>query len=264
MKDFTGKLIWITGASSGIGEALAYELSARGARLILSARNLQELRRVQSACRAPDSHQIVPIDLSQYHGLEVLAEDLWRSHGPIDILINNAGISQRYQALDGMMELDEKIMHTNFFGTIAITRPIAKKMVERKSGHLVTISSVLGLYGVQTRTTYAASKHALRGYFHSLRNELFGSGVVISNIYPGYVTTNVSRNALMANGGAYGKVDPGHASGIRPDACAKRIIKAIENEEAEVVIAKGKEWLGVFLSRYFPSLYRYISARASV
>lgn len=264
MTDLAGKTVWVTGASSGIGEALAYKLAEKGCKLLLSARNEQELRRVQSACRSPDSHHVVPLDLSRYDEIEALAEKIWDKFGPIDVLINNAGVSQRYKALDGSLELDEKIMDTNFFGTVALTRPLVKKMVERKAGHVVTISSVLGLYGVQTRTAYAASKHALRGYFNSLRNELFDSGVLITNIYPGYVKTNVSRNALLADGGAYGKVDAGHAAGIRPEDCAKRIVKAIENDKAEVVIAKGKEWMGVVMTRFLPSVFRYVSARSSV
>lgn len=264
MKDLAGKTVWLTGASSGIGEALAYELAGKGCRLILSSRNEQELRRVQSACRSPDSHTVIPLDLSLYQGLEAAAEAVWAKYGPIDILVNNAGVSQRYTALEGSLDLDEKIMATNFFGTIALTRPLLRKMRERKIGQIVTISSVLGLYGVQTRTAYAASKHALRGYFNSLRNELSGTGIVFTNIYPGYVMTNVSRNALNADGGSYGKVNAGHASGIRPEACAKRIVRAIEADEAEVVIAKGKEWLGVFLTRFAPALFRYASARSSV
>jgi dehydrogenase/reductase SDR family protein 7B len=264
MTTLQGKTVWLTGASSGIGEALAYELAGRGCRLILSARNEQELRRVQSVCRAPDQHGVVPFDISLYHGLEAAADAVWERYGPIDILINNAGVSQRYTALEGRLDLDAKIMDTNFFGTIALTRPLLKRMVARKSGHIVTISSVLGLYGVQTRTAYAASKHALRGYFQSLRNEIRGSQVMITNIYPGYVTTNVSRNALKADGSAYGKVDAGHAAGIRPEICARKIVKAIEDDKAEVVIAKGKEWLGVVLSRFTPALFRYLSSRSNV
>ncbi len=264
MKDLQGKTVWLTGASSGIGEALAYELAGRGCRLILSARNEQELRRVQSGCRSPDSHTVIPLDVSLYGDLEEAAEDAWAKYGPIDVLINNAGISQRYTALEGSLDLDAKIMDTNFFGTVALTRPLVKKMVARKAGHVVVISSVLGLYGVQTRTAYAASKHALRGYFSSLRNEIVGSQVVITNIYPGYVMTNVSRNALKADGSAYGKVDAGHAAGILPDVCAKKIVRAIEADKAELVIAKGKEWLGVVMTRFTPGLFRYISSRSNV
>ena len=264
MRDLSGKRIWLTGASSGIGEALAYILADKGAKLILSARNVTELNRVRLGCRSPDAHQVVPLDLEQYRGLEALAEDVWGRFGPIDVLINNAGVSQRYLALESTMALDEKIMATNFFGTLALTRPLLKKMAARKIGHIVTVSSVLGLYGVQTRTSYSASKHALRGYFNSLRNELYGTNLRVTNIYPGYVTTKVSQNALNAEGQAYGKMDEGHSKGLSPAACAQRIVKAIERDETEVVVAKGKELLGVYISRFFPALFRMVSARSKV
>lgn len=264
MRDLNGKRIWLTGASSGIGEALAYALAAKGAKLILSARNLSELNRVRLACSSPDTHQVVPLDLEQYHGLEAIAEEIWARYGPIDVLINNAGVSQRYLALESSMALDEKIMATNFFGTLALTRPVLKRMAERKIGHIVTVSSVLGLYGMQTRTAYSASKHALKGYFNSLRNELFGTNLRITNIYPGYVMTKVSQNALIADGQAYGKMDDGHSKGLSPADCAKRIVTAIERDEDEVVVAKGKEWLGVYISRFFPAFFRMVSARSQI
>lgn len=264
MRELSGKLIWLTGASSGIGEALAYELAKKGAKLILSARNTSELNRVRSSCAAPETHHVVPLDLEQYLGLEGLANEIWAHHGKIDILINNAGVSQRYLALESSIGLDEKIMAVNFFGTVALTRPLLRKMVGKGVGHIVTVSSVLGLYGVQTRTTYAASKHALRGYFNSLRNEIFGTGVVITNIYPGYVTTKVSENALTATGSMHGKMDEGHSKGMSARDCAKRIVLAIERDEDEVVVAKGKELLGVYLSRFFPGLFRWVSVRSRV
>ncbi|MBC7658361.1 MAG: SDR family oxidoreductase [Chitinophagaceae bacterium] len=260
----SGKTIWITGASSGIGEALAYALARAGARLILSSRNEAELSRVKNACASPTLHAVEPIDLSQLNGLETKAQGVWDLYGPVDILINNAGVSQRYLALDSSLELDRKIMDVNFYGTVALTRPILKNMAARKSGQIVVIASVLGLYGMQTRTTYAASKHALRGYFQSLRNELFGTALTITLIYPGYVTTKVSENALTADGKTHGKTDVGHAKGISPKSCAESILKAIEKNKAEVVIAGPKEALGVYVARWFPALFRAVSARINV
>ncbi len=264
MRELNGKTIWLTGASSGIGEALAYELAEKGAKLILSARNVAELERVRKSCRSPEIHHIVPLDLEKYRTLEKLSEDTWDRLGPIDMLINNAGVSQRYLAMQSSMALDEKIMAVNFFGALALTRPLLKSMATRDIGHIVTVSSVLGLYGVQTRTAYAASKHALRGYFNSLRNELISSNLKITNIYPGYVTTHVSVNALTANGKAYGKIDAGHSNGMSPVVCAKRIVLAIERDEKEVLIAKGKEYFAVYLARFAPALFRYVSSRTAV
>ena len=259
MKPLANKTVWITGASSGIGEALAYDLARQGARLILTARNEKELHRVRAACHAPDLHAVVPLDLGDYHQLEARAEEVWDTRGPIDVLVNNAGVSQRYLGLESSLELDEKIMNVNFFGTTALTRPIARRMVARGAGHLAVVSSVLGLYGIQTRTAYAASKHALRGYFDSLRSELAHTPVKVTVIYPGYITTRVSENALNAQGQPHGRVDEGHSHGISAEACARRIVAALEADESEVIIAGAKEWAGVLLSRYLPGLFRRLS-----
>ncbi len=264
MAGFQGQTVWITGASSGIGEALAYELASRGARLILTARNEAELNRVKNACARPETHSVEPMDLGRYHELEAKAEAVWQRHGPIDVLVNNAGVSQRYRGLESSLALDEKIMGLNFFGTVALTRPILKRMAERDSGHIAVVSSVLGLYGIQTRTAYSASKHALKGYFDSLRNELFRTGVKITMIYPGYVTTKVSHNALAADGKPYGKLDEGHRRGVRPEDCARKMADAIARGRREVVIAGPKEYLGVLTARYLPRLFARISPRLPV
>ena len=264
MRQVQGKTVWITGASSGIGEALSYEFARRGAKVILSARNESELNRVRQGCVAPERHHVVPLDLEQYRQLETRADEVWRVLGPIDILINNAGLSQRYLGLESTLELDEKIMNVNFFGTIALTRPILRHMAKRGLGHIAVVSSVLGLYGIQTRTTYSASKHALRGYFDSLRNELFRTPIKITTIYPGYITTNVSKNALDAGGQPHGKTDEGHKAGVSHQVCARRIIDAIVQDKREVIIAGPKELFGVYMSRYFPGLFARISPKLSV
>ena len=263
-QSWTDKTVWITGASSGIGEALAYDAARRGARVLLSARNEKELERVRAACQAPERHVVVPLDLGQYRELEARAEEVWTTHGPIDVLVNNAGQSQRYRGLEATIELDEQIMNVNFFGTTALSRPIVKHMVARGSGHIAVVSSVLGLYGIQTRTAYAASKHALRGYFHSLRNELAGTRVKITLIYPGYILTQVSKNALGADGQTHGRTDEGHSRGISAEACARKILEALEAGRSEVVIAGPKEWLGVVLSRFAPGFFRWLSPRLKV
>ncbi|CDZ78724.1 Putative oxidoreductase SadH [Legionella massiliensis] len=261
---FKDKTVWITGASSGIGESLAYELAKAGARLILSARNEAELQRVKEACLASESHTIVPIDLEKYHLLETTANKVWEEHGPIDVLICNAGVSQRYLVVESKLDLDEKIMDTNFWGTIALTRPILKKMLERQSGHLAVTSSMLGLYGVQTRAAYSASKHALRGYFESLRNELFKTKIKITLIYPGYINTKISKNALVADGRSYGQSDALHIKGIAPQLCAQKIIYAIEHEKPQLIVAGPKERFGLVMARFFPAIFRHFSSRLDI
>ena len=264
MSNFHNKTVWITGASSGIGEALAYQLAGQGAKLILSSRSIEQLKRVQNGCKSPERHVVIPLDLEKYEELGGLASEVWAMSGPIDLLINNAGLSQRYFAADGDLQLDSKIMNTNFLGTVSLTRPILKKMMERKSGQIAVVSSILGLLGMQTRTAYSASNHALRGYFESLRNELHGTGVDITMIYPGYVSTNVAHNALTANGEAHGKNDTQHESAMTADKCAERILKAIRRKQSVVVFGGALEMLSVYVATYAPPLFRLIAPRISI
>ncbi|ARG99856.1 SDR family oxidoreductase [Legionella micdadei] len=264
MKSLKDKTVWITGASSGIGEALAYEMARAGAKVILSARNEEELHRVRKNCASWEKHIVIPLDLEKYHQLKNKAEEVWEQHGPIDVLINNGGVSQRYLAADAEVETDEKILNVNFFGAIALTHPILKKMLERNSGHFVVISSMLGLYGIQARSAYSASKHALKGYFESLRNELVKTGVRVTIVYPGYIKTQISKHALIANGTAYGKADKAHMTAIPPEHCAQRIRGAIEEDKPELIIAGTKEKLGLLVSRFLPSLFRRLTPKIEV
>lgn len=264
MKELKDKTVWITGASSGIGEALAYEMARAGAKVILSARSEKELQRVCAACMFAEKHCIVPLDLAKHDELEDLVTRIWETHGPIDILINNAGLSQRYLVADSNFALDKRIMDTNFLGTVALTRPVLKRMLQRNSGQIAVVSSMLGLYGIQTRAAYSASKHALKGYFESLRNELIKTDVHITLIYPGYINTQITQNALLADGTSFGHLDNAHAKGILPAECAQKIVKAIEHNKAVVFIAGAKERFGAFMARFFPGLFRYLSPRFEV
>lgn len=253
------KKVWITGASSGIGEALAYEYANAGAIVLLSARSVGELNRVKSACKNPEKHHVIPLDLGQYHNLEERAETVWDEYGPIDILIHNGGQGQYYLVQDSSFEVDKKIMDVNFLGTIALNRPILKKMLQRQSGQIAVVSSLTGLFGLQGKAAYSASKHALKGYFESLRNELYRTNIQITLIYPGYIKTNLTRNALIATGVAYG--NDSRKIGISPKDCAERIVKAIEHKKAVLIVAGARERFGVFLWRFLPCLFRLISPR---
>ncbi|MCL9685059.1 SDR family oxidoreductase [Legionella maioricensis] len=262
--DLENKTVWITGASSGIGEALAYEMAKTGAKVILSSRRETELDRVRSACLFPEKHVVFALDLELYQELEGKADEVWSQHGPIDFLINCAGLSQRYRVADSSFELDKKIMDINFLGTIALTRPLLKKMLHRNSGQIAVISSMLGLYGMQTRSAYSASKHALKGYFESLRNEVFKTEIGITLIYPGYINTHITHNALVADGTHFGRIDEVHATGISATKCAQKIVQALKKKKEVVVIAGFKERFGAFMARFFPALFRYLSPRFQV
>lgn len=231
MRYFANKRICITGASSGIGEALAYELARLGAELILIARTESKLQRVLQNCHNPPAHHIKCIDLEDLQGVEDKVKSLWETYGPIDILINNAGISQRYLAVEGSVAVDRTILTVNFLGTVAFTRPILQSMLLNGTGHIVCVSSILGLIGKKNRTIYSASKHALRGYFESLRSELRKTPILITMIYPGYINTNLPDKALLHDGRSQGKVEETHTKGLDVAICARRILRAISAEK---------------------------------
>ncbi len=245
---FRGKVVWVTGASSGIGEATALAFSREGAKLILSSRNAAELERVRQTCEG-DGHRVVPLDLTRPDSFPPAVAEV--DH--VDILVHSGGVSQRSLAADTDLATDHAIMELNFFGTVALTKAVLPSMLARKSGHIVPISSVLGYVGTPLRSTYAASKHALHGFFDSLRAEVAKDGITITIVCPGYIRTNVSRNALIGNGSAFGKMDDTHERAMRPEECARRIVNAIANRKQEVVIGGLETW-AVPLKRFFPRL----------
>lgn len=247
------RLIWITGASSGIGEALAYELSRRGANLILSSRREPVLEEVRNRCPRPDDHHTYPLDLTDPASLRRAAEAVHEEVGPVDVLVNNGGISQRGTAAETEMSVVRQIMEVNFFGAVQLTKAVLPSMLDRRQGHIVVVSSVLGKFGLPTRSTYAASKHALQGWFDSLRAELHDQGVGVTTVCPGYVHTNIAQNALTETGEPMG--EDGKAKGISPEACAEAIADAIEAEKIEVYVGGWKEVFATYLKRLMPSLF---------
>jgi dehydrogenase/reductase SDR family member 7B len=252
--DFKNKRVWITGASSGIGAALSLAFAKTGAQLILSARNLAQLEQVQKQCETAgaSSATVVRLDIGNQAELFSIAKDVIQKFGKIDILVNNAGISQRSLAKETRFDVDAYIMNVNFLGTIALTKAVLPAMLQHQSGHIVVISSVTGKFGVQNRSTYSASKHALHGYFDALRNELYHDNINITLICPGFVRTNVSMNAVTADGSAQGTMDEATGAGLEAADVAKRILKAVARKEDEVVIAGFLESFGVWAKRYLP------------
>lgn len=268
MQSLQNKVIWITGASSGIGEALTYALARKGARLIISSRRKEELEKVKGNCPADRQAFIhtLPLDLAEPATLQLSVEAALQVFGTIDILINNGGISQRGYGRETPLENDRRIMEVNFFGAIALTKYLLPHFIERKQGHLVTITSLVGHIGTPSRTAYAASKHALHGFFESLRAELwreYGNAIHISLICPGYVKTNVTYNSLNYNGEAYGKMDELHSKAMTPDQFAVKAVRAIEKQKDEVYIG-GIEVLGVYLKRFVPAVFRRVVRKVKV
>lgn len=253
--NFKNKIVWITGASSGIGEALVYALHQKGAKLIISSRKAEQLYIVKQNCKKnPMDIHVLPIDLTQKQNLSNKADEAWKIYGKIDILINSGGISQRGLVLNMDAAVEEKIMDTNFWGTVNLSKALIPKMIAQGGGHLVVISSLVGKFGTRFRSTYAASKHALHGYFDSLRCEVAEDGISISIICPGFIKTNVSLNSLNADGSIYNVMDDNQAKGMSAEDCATRILKAIDAKKEEVFFG-GKEKYGVYIKRFFPKFF---------
>lgn len=246
------KVVWITGASSGIGKALAYEFAQKGARLILSSRNERALEELRNDLKSGD-HLVLPIDLENFSSHKNAVEKAIHHFGRIDILINNGGVSQRGLAAETDFKVDQIILNTNYLGTVSLTKCVLPHLLKENSGHIATISSVAGKFGVRYRSSYSASKHALHGFFDSLRSELRATKVGVTLICPGFIKTGVSINTLDGKAQKYGKMDVAVEMGIPPKVCAQKIIRAIEKRKDEVNIC-GKEIVPLWLKRFFPSL----------
>ncbi len=258
------KVIWITGASSGIGEALAYEFNKKGAHLILSSRRLEELERVKENCSdSEESVKILPLDLATPDVMEEKVQDALALFGHIDMLINNGGISQRSYAIDTEMSTVRRVMEVNFFGTVALTKALLPILIEQKSGHIVVVSSVMGKFGTKLRSTYAASKHALQGYFDSLRQELYEHNIDVTLVCPGYVKTDVTLNALTGSGEKYNQMGKGQKNAMPPEEFAKKLIPKLAARKEEIYLG-GAELMGVYLKRFVPGLFNKILKRVKV
>lgn len=257
------KVVWITGASSGIGEALVYELADAGAKLIISARNRDELFRVKQKCRNQIDIHVLSLDLEDSESLPTKAQDAIRIYGHIDILINSGGISQRALALETDLKTEQRFMDINFWGTVILSKAVLPQMLKRNSGSIVCVSSLVGKFGTRLRSAYAASKHALHGYFESLRIEIDNPNIQILLACPGFIKTKVTINALTADGSAQGTMDTAQENGMPAEECAKQIIKAIEQKKDEVYIG-GKEVKGVLLKRFFPKYFSKLIKKAKV
>lgn len=258
-----GRVVWITGASSGIGEALAKAFAARGARLVLSARRQAELERVRAACGGAEI-VLLPMDVAALAEVPEKAREAVAAFGRIDLLVNNAGISQRSLAKDTALEVDQRIMQVNFFGSVAVTKALLPHLLERGDGRIVVVTSVVGKLGTPLRSTYAASKHALHGFFDSLRAELAGTGIGVTLVMPGFIRTAVSQNALTGDGTPQGSMDAMLAAGLDPDICAARILDAVTAGRDEVYVGGRREAAALALKRFFPGLFARTIARARV
>lgn len=255
MKD---KVIWITGASSGIGEAMTLQASRAGAKLVLTSRRAAELERVKAACAQSANVAVLPADLTAFDAA-ALAQQAAAFFGPVDILVNNAGWSQRSLTLDTDMSVYRKLLELDFFAPVALSKAVLPSMVARGGGHVVMIGSVVSKFGAPLRSGYAAAKHALAGFTEATRSELWCSGIYFTLACPGFVRTQVSMNALSGSGGSHGKMDPNIAKGMRAEDCAAKIWSAVERNVEETII--GREAQLVHLKRFLPGVFSAVLKR---
>lgn len=260
MERFRGKIIWLTGASSGIGEALAFAFAREGAVLVLSSRRADELERVRQGLARPEDHFCLPLDLALSATFPALTAKILGKFGRVDILVNNGGVSQRALAADMLLEVERTMMEVNYFGTVALTKALLPSMLARHAGHVVVISSVMGYVGTPGRSTYSASKHALHGYFDSLRAEIWRDGLKVTIVCPGYVLTKVSANALGAHGEKHGVTDATHRRGISPGRCAEATLRAIARGKEEISIGGFETW-AIMLKRFLPGVFSRIARK---
>jgi short-subunit dehydrogenase len=252
---FNKKTVWITGASSGIGRACAEEFAKEGATLILTALEEDLLKEVENQCvkNGATGVFLLPCDLSELEKLDELAEKAWNIFGHIDILYNNAGISQRADTVETELKVIRKVMDLNYFAPVILTKNVLPKMLAQGGGQLVVTTSIAGKFGFPLRSAYCSSKHALYGFFETVEAEYYAQNIRVTIVCPGRVQTNISRYALEKDGSPHGKLDQGQAGGITSEAAAKQIVKAIYKQKREVLVG-GKELLMVYIKRFFPAL----------
>ena len=254
MSTFNNKVVWVTGASSGIGEELAKQLAVQGAFVVLSARKIDRFEEIRTELKNADSHLCLALDLERSSNFPELAQKIHEKYGRIDYLFNNGGLSQRSEAKETPLEVGRRIMEINYFGNIALTKAVLPYMIKQKSGHIIPISSIAGKFGFYLRSAYSASKHALFGFYESLLLEEADNGISVTIACPGKINTNISMNALNEKGAQHGVMDHNQATGMPVDTCVKELLIAVTKKKKEVLIGN-KEIKAVTLKRFFPSLF---------
>lgn len=247
--------VWITGASSGIGAACAYRYAAEGARLVLTSSSAERLDAVAVKCRGLGAEEVtvLPYDLTCPDEIDALVEKAWNAADGIDIVMLNAGVSQRTNVEDTSMEMIRKIMEINYFAPVAIAKALLPKMVGRGGGRIAVTTSIAGRFGFPLRCGYSSSKFALYGFFETLQAEYHKDGIKVTIVCPGRVSTNISRYALDKGGKPHGVMDPGQAGGMSAEAAARIIVKAVAKGKREVLVGR-KELLMVYIKCFFPGL----------
>jgi short-subunit dehydrogenase len=261
--NYKDKTVWITGASSGIGAELARQFAAEGARVIISSHEEEELEGVRKGLE-PISREVhsVVFNLGNPEEVKSTAEKVLKEFGRVDVLMNNGGISTRAEALETPMEMDRRIMEIDYFSGVILTKALLPKMIENGYGHIGVTSSISGKFGFPLRSSYAAAKHALFGFYKSLWAENNKKGIRVTLFSPGRVQTNISFHALEKDGKEHGKLDPGQAKGITPEKCARKMISAMKKNRKDVLIG-GSELVMVWIHKYCKWMYYKLVNRIS-
>lgn len=263
--NFENKVVWITGASSGIGEALAYTFAKRKAKLILSARRQDELERVKKNCNLPEGDILVlPLDVAEHHKAEEATQKVLATFKHVDILINNAGLSHWSKIKDMSFDVLKRIMDVNFMGGAMLTKAVLPSMLERREGTIVVVSSILGKIVTGKQAAYNASKHAIHGFYDTLRAEYSKEGINVLLVCPGFVNTNVAKNSLNKEGVPINKNNKMIESGLDPLYVSEEILKSISGKKEELLIAGAKEKMAVYMKRFFPGLFSKMIANTKL
>ena len=258
MKRLTHQTVLITGASSGIGAALAREFARLNASLILLARNRQRLEAVRDECLrlGAGNVQLVEADITDYSSIDAFAQSL---EGRLDYLILNAGISQRSLAVETAEEVDRRVMEVDFFAPVHLAKVLHAAGKWDRDTHIAATSSISGLFGFPQRSAYCAAKHAIKGFFEALQLE---TGMKVTLLFPGRINTPISLSALEGDGSAHGKMDPGQAGGMDADTCARKCVRGILRGKRQVRVG-GKEMISCFLYKWFPGLFFRLIGKVS-
>lgn len=253
--NYKGKTVWITGASSGIGAELAGQFAAEGARVIISSHEAEELENVRKQLEpvSRDVHTVV-FNLGNPDEVQATAEKVLKEFGRVDVLMNNGGISVRAEALETLLEIDRRIMEIDYFSGVILTKALLPKMIENGYGHIGVTASISGKFGYPLRSSYAAAKHALFGFYKSLWAENYSKGIRVTIFSPGRVRTNIAFHSLLKDGSEHGKNDPALASGIAPSTCARKMIRAMKRNRKDVLIGR-IELVMVWIHKYCKPLY---------
>lgn len=262
---YKNKTVWITGASSGIGEALARAFYKAGANLILSSRRLEALQKVKTGLGTERERiEVLTVDLADSKSFPSKTKEALGFFGQVDVLVNNGGISQRSVFEETNIDTIRQLMEVNFFGAIGLTKEILPHMISRKSGHIIVTSSVAGKIGTKFRTGYAASKHAVQGFFDSLRQELYEYHIDVTLLCPGPIKTDITKNALIGDGSSFGKMGDLHETAMDADEMVQKVWNKLKARKEEIIISSSKERLALLVKRISPRLLNRILKNSKV